>query len=231
MHLFNVKPKLAQQPRRRFLGQASTVSLALSAPWVLSACKPPTANKPSFNSIDITGADFAQDFSLPDFNGQVRTLKEFRGKVVVVFFGFLNCPDICPTTMAEWTSIRERLATSMGAQSAEKLQVIFITVDPDRDTPEKLKAYAQAFHGSNLGLRGDAAATAATAKAFKVIYEKQAGKTPDQYSIDHTAASFVFDANGNIRLYVRMGQAADKTLADIQQIIANPAPESEKKKA
>jgi protein SCO1 len=229
----DLQPNSVQTQRRFLIGKVSALSSAivLTTPLLLSACSPPSANKPSFNSIDITGADFARDFSLPDFNGQMRTLAEFRGKVVVVFFGFLNCPDICPATMAEWTSIREKLASSMGQAVAEKLQVVFITVDPERDTPDKLKAYAQAFHGSNVGLRGDAASTAATAKAFKVIYEKQPGKSPGQYSIDHTAASFVFDTNGNIRLYVRMGQAADKTLADIQQVIANPLPAADKKKA
>jgi protein SCO1 len=200
----------------------STVRLftALTSGLVLAACKPQGAggsgSKPSFNSVDITGADFAKDFQLTDHNGQARTLQDFRGKIVVLFFGFLNCPDICPTTLAEWNGIRDQLP----ADQRDKIQVLFITVDPERDTAAKLKGYVTGFHPNNLGLLGDAKATAETAKSFKVIYQKVEGKTPGSYNMDHTAASFVFDQAGKVRLYVRMGQKMEATASDVKQLLA-----------
>jgi protein SCO1 len=199
----------------------STVRLfaSLSGSALLAACQPQGAGsssqKPSFNSVDITGADFAKDFQLTDHNGQARSLQDFRGKIVVVFFGFLNCPDVCPTTLAEWNGIRDQLP----ADQRDKIQVLFITVDPERDTAAKLKGYVTGFHSTNLGLFGDAKATAETAKSFKVIYQKVEGKTPDNYNMDHTAASFVFDQTGKVRLYVRMGQKMELTASDVKQLL------------
>jgi protein SCO1 len=212
--------------KRNFLTTAlslPTVPLfaALSGAFLLTACQPQgagsTSQKPSFNSVDITGAEFAKDFQLTDHNGQLRTLQDFRGKIVVVFFGFLNCPDICPTTLAEWNGIRDQLPVDQ----RDKIQVVFITVDPERDTAAKLKDYVTAFHPMNLGLLGDAKATADTAKAFKVIYQKVEGKTPGNYNMDHTAASFVFDQTGKVRLYVRMGQKMEQTASDVKQLLAS----------
>ncbi len=207
-----------QKLKRQFVVRAVGVALAAST-LTLTACQPTnndgSSAKPSFNSVDITGADFAKDFQLSDHNGQARTMQDFRGKIVVMFFGFLNCPDICPTTLAEWNGIRE----SLPAEQRDKIQVLFVTVDPERDTAAKLKAYVTGFHPTNLGLLGDAKATADTAKSFKVIYQKQEGKTPDNYNMDHTAASFVFDQTGKVRLYVRMGQTVEKTASDVKQLL------------
>ncbi len=179
---------------------------------LLAACGP---SKPAFRASDITGSSFAQGFSLPDAAGTTRTLADFRGKVVVVFFGYLNCPDVCPTTLAELAETMKRLG-----KDADRVQVLFVTVDPARDTPEVLAKYVQAFDPRFVGLRGDADQLAATAKAFKVIYQKQPGPTPGSYSMDHSAGTYVFDPQGRIRLFVSYGQGADVFTHDIAALLA-----------
>jgi protein SCO1 len=169
----------------------------------------------SFRSVDITGADYARDFALPDVAGRVRTLAEFKGKVTVVFFGFTQCPDVCPSTLVELAQIKK----SLGADG-ERLQAVFITVDPERDTPEILKAYMASFDPSFVALRGTPEQTAATAKAFKVYYAKVPGKTEGSYSMDHTAASYVFDTQGRVRLFARYGQPSEGLIADLKALLA-----------
>lgn len=180
----------------------------------LAACDKVSTTPPSFNSTDVTGLGYARDFKLTDHTGKQRTLADFRGKVVVLFFGFTQCPDVCPTTMAEMAQVMNELG-----DDAKDVQVLFVTVDPERDTQELLAQYVPAFHPSFIGLRGDAAATDAVAKEFKVFKARVAGKTPDTYTMDHTAASFVFDKEGKVRLYVRPGQGAKAVAADIKQLI------------
>lgn len=158
---------------------------------------------PKFRNTDITGAEYAKGFALTDHNGRPRTLADFRGKVVVVFFGFARCPDVCPTTLVEFKQVMQKLGSD-----ADKVQVLFITLDPERDTGPVLAQYIPAFDARFLGLYGDAASTQKTAKDFKVFYEKRAGSTPDSYTIDHTAASFAFDPAGRLRLYVKHDQIA-----------------------
>ncbi len=173
------------------------------------------ADKPvAFNNVDITGAQYARTFSLMDHTGKQRTLADFKGKVVVLFFGFTQCPDVCPTTMAELSEVKKAL----GPQG-DKLQVLFVTVDPERDTQQLLSQYVPAFDPTFIGLRGDAAATAAVAKEFKIFYAKSAGTTPENYSMDHTAGSYVFDREGKIRLFVRHGQGAAPIAQDIKQLL------------
>lgn len=192
-------------------------ALGLAFGYLLSGCdRFNTTSAAPFNSTDITGASFAREFALTDHDGQARTLADFKGKVVVVFFGFLNCPDICPTTLAEWSAIREKLSEA----DRGKLQILFVTVDPERDSAERMKPYVTNFHASNLGLTGSAEQIEKTAKEFKVIYQKVEGKTPGSYTMDHSAASFVFDQEGKVRLYVRMGQPIDKTVADVQRLLS-----------
>lgn len=168
---------------------------------------------PHFNATDITGAEWGRDFHLTDHNGKPRQLGDFRGKAVVLFFGYTHCPDVCPTTL---TSMRE-VAKLLGADAA-KLQVLFITLDPERDTPDLLARYVPAFDSSFLGLYGDAAATAAAAKEFKVFYQKQPGSTPESYTVDHTAASYVIDPQGRLRLYAPTSLEPAKIAADIRQL-------------
>ncbi|MEO8835261.1 MAG: SCO family protein [Caldimonas sp.] len=170
---------------------------------------------PSFHFTDITGADFARSLDLPDVDGKPRTLADWKGKVVVVFFGYTQCPDVCPTTMAELAQIR----TILGAEG-DRLQTVFVTIDPDRDTPAILKAYVANFGPGVTALRGNAEQTAAAAKEFKVFYAKVDGKSPGSYTMDHSAASFVFDPSGKVRLYVPYGGDPKTLAADIKQLAA-----------
>ena len=169
----------------------------------------------SFNAIDITGADYARRLELPDQNGQLRTLADFKGKVTVVFFGYTQCPDVCPTTLAELARIKQQL----GAQGAA-LQGILVSVDPEHDTPERLKAYVESFDPSFIALRGTPEQTAATAKEFRVFYARVPGKTEGSYSVDHTAGSYVFDREGKVRLFVRYGSGAETLAADLKALLA-----------
>ena len=168
-----------------------------------------------FKAIDITGAEYASDFDLPDANGQRRTLADFKGRVVVVFFGFTHCPDVCPTTLIELAEVKKALGPD-----GERVQGIFITVDPERDTPELLRPYVNNFDPSFVALRGTPEETAAIAKKFKVFFAKVPGKTEGNYTIDHTAASFVFDAKGKIRLYTRYGSGAEALKSDLRLLLA-----------
>ncbi len=170
--------------------------------------------KAVFINTDITGADYAKDFSLTDHNGQRRTLADFKGKVVVVFFGYTQCPDVCPTTMAELAAAMKDLGPL-----AEKVQVLFITLDPERDTRDLLAQYVPAFDKRFLGLMGDQTAIEKTAKDFKVFFQKSPGKTPANYTIDHTAASYAFDAQGRIRLFLRHGQGIVPIVHDLKILL------------
>lgn len=189
---------------------AGTAALSVLGGF-LSACSP---DKPAFKSIDLTGADYAQGFSLTDHNGQLRTLKDFAGKVVVVFFGFTQCPDVCPTSMAELAQVKQLLGAD-----GDKLQAIFITVDPERDTPELLKAYMGNFDPSFLALRPTPEQLPQLAKDFKIYYKKVDGKTPGSYTMDHSAGSYIFDEKGRIRLYNRYGAGAEVLASDIKLLI------------
>lgn len=172
-------------------------------------------SNPSFQNTDVTGLDYAKDFSLPDFNGKQRTLADFRGKAVVMFFGYTQCPDVCPTTMSEMASVMQKLGPL-----ADRVQVLFVTVDPERDTPELLSKYVPAFDRRFLGLVGDKAATEKVAKEFKIFYQKVPGKTPGSYTIDHTAGSYVFDPQGRLRLFIRNGQSADTIEHDLRLLLS-----------
>ena len=168
----------------------------------------------SFHSTDITGAEYARDFKLVGHDGRTYTLADFRGKAVAVFFGFAQCPDVCPTNMTEWAEVRRRLGPL-----GDKLQVLFITIDPERDTEAVLSAYVPAFDPSFIGLRGDDAQTAQTAKAFKVFFQKVPGQTPGSYTMEHTAGSYVYDQQGRIRLFVRHGQGLDALTEDVRWLL------------
>lgn len=170
--------------------------------------------RPTFHFTDITGAEFARKLELPDADGKPRSLADWRGKVVVVFFGYTQCPDVCPTTMAELAQIRTMLGTD-----GDRLQTVFVTIDPERDTPEVLKAYLANFGANVVGLRGSAEQTAAAAKEFKVFYAKVPGKTGG-YTMDHSAASFVFDPTGRVRLFVPYGSDPKLLAGDVKQLLS-----------
>jgi protein SCO1/2 len=181
----------------------------------LAGCDKPAGSGASFRAVDITGAEYARQLSLQDPDGKTRTLADFKGKVTVVFFGYTQCPDVCPTTMAELAQVKKSLGADGG-----RIQGVFVTVDPDRDTPELLKAYMGSFDPSFVALRGTPEQTAAMAKEFKVFYAKVPGKTEGSYTVDHTAGSYVFDASGKVRLFVRYGSGADALAADLKTLLA-----------
>jgi len=187
----------------------AALGLALLAP--LAACnKPPV----SYNAVDITGANYGHALSLPDADGRTRTLADFNGKIVVVFFGFTQCPDVCPSTLAELAQAKKNLGAD-----GDKVQGVFITIDPARDTPEVLKGYVTSFDPAFIALRGSPEQTASTAKDFKVYYAKVPGKTEGSYSMDHTAGSYVFDGKGRVRLFTRHGSGVDALTSDLKQLI------------
>ena len=171
-------------------------------------------NKPQFSSVDLTGADYAKDFRLPDQDGRMRSLKDFQGKVVVLFFGYTQCPDVCPTTMTELAQVRKLLGAD-----GDKLQVLFVTVDPERDTPQVLKSYMANFDPGFIALRGAPDQLAAMAKDFKVFYKKTEGKTATSYGMDHSAASYVYDPKGQLRLYTRYGSGTQGLASDIRLLL------------
>lgn len=186
-------------------------TLLLAAALAVAACSAP--ERPQFKSSDITGADFAKDFSLIDHTGQPRRLADFRGKAVAIFFGYTQCPDVCPTSLTTMAEVLRQLGPD-----AAKVQVLFITVDPERDTPELLAQYVPAFNPTFLGLYGDLPATAAVARDFKVLYRK-VGEGP-RYTVDHSAGTYVFDPSGRLRLYVKHGESPAAIADDIRQLLA-----------
>jgi protein SCO1/2 len=170
---------------------------------------------PEFALTNITGASFGKELNLPDHNGKMRSLADFRGKVVAVFFGFTHCPDACPTTLVELAQVMRELGPD-----AYQVQVLFVTVDPERDTPAVLKQYVPSFHPSFLGLAGDAEATARVAKEFKVFYQKQPLKDGG-YSVDHSAGTYFFDREGRLRLFASYGKGGAAMLHDIRILLAS----------
>jgi protein SCO1/2 len=169
----------------------------------------------AFKNSDVTGLGYARDFALNDHDGKPRTLADFKGKAVVIFFGYTHCPDVCPTTMAEMAAVMKQLGPD-----ADRVQVLFVTLDPERDTPALLKQYVPAFDPRFIGLSGDPEATARVAKEFRVFYQKAPGKDADSYTLDHTAASYVFDPQGRVRLFVRHGQGPEPIVHDLKMLLA-----------
>lgn len=196
--------------RRALIALTGAAALSAASSW-LTGCTP---EKPQFKSIDLTGADYARDFSLLDQYGQLRTVKDFAGKVIVVFFGFTQCPDVCPASMAELAEVKRLLGTD-----GNRLQAILITVDPERDTPELLKAYMANFDPSFLALRPTPAELPQVAKDYKIYYKKVDGKTKSSYSMDHSAGSYIYDPRGRIRLYNRYGSGAEVLASDIRLLL------------
>lgn len=173
------------------------------------------ASSPAFMNTDITGLGYARGFMLTDSHGKPRTLEDFKGKAVVVFFGYTQCPDVCPTTMMEMAGAMKELGPL-----ADKVQVLFVTLDPERDTPDILSKYVPAFDPRFLGLTGDQAAIDTVAKEFRIFYQKVPGKQPGSYTIDHVAGSYVFDPEGRVRLFVRYGQGAAPIAHDLKLLLS-----------
>jgi len=194
--------------RRELLG------LALAAMATAGCDKLMPGSRTTFNGVDITGSDLGPDFRLTDHNGKERTLADFRGKVVTIFFGYTHCPDVCPTTLSDMAT-----ALRVLGPDAQRVQVLFVTVDPKRDTPELLRNYVPAFNPTFLGLYGDAAATAKVTKDFKIYAAERPGKTPESYTVDHSAQTLVFDAQGRLRLMLAYGTPGDKIASDLKILL------------
>ncbi|MEG0920104.1 MAG: SCO family protein [Comamonas sp.] len=200
--------------KRNALRLIAGSAILVGVSGVLTACKP-GASKASFNAIDLTGSkEYVQDFAMPDQNGQPRTMADFKGKATLLFFGFTQCPDVCPTTLSDLAAVKQKLGTK-----GDKLQVIFVSVDPARDTPEILKAYMANFDPSFIALRGSEEELAKMAKDFKIYYKKVDGAAPGSYTMDHTAGDYIFDPQGRLRLYSRYGTPVDTLTKDIEQLI------------
>ncbi|BCN40394.1 photosynthetic protein synthase I [Alicycliphilus denitrificans] len=197
--------------KRVTLKKIAAGALWVGAAGIFSACTP---KGPKFQGVDLTGAEYARDLQLPDHNGQNRSLKDFAGKVVVVFFGYTQCPDVCPTSMSELAEVKRALGAD-----GDKLQGIFVTVDPERDTPEMLKAYMASFDPGFLALRGSPEQLAAVAKDFKIYYKRVDGQTPTSYTMDHSAGSYVYDTAGRLRVYHRYGSGAQSLAADVRALL------------
>ncbi len=197
--------------KRETLKKIAAGALWMGAAGIFSACTP---KGPKFQGVDLTGAEYARDLQLPDHNGQARSLKDFAGKVVVVFFGYTQCPDVCPTSMSELAEVKRALGAD-----GDKLQGIFVTVDPERDTPEMLKAYMASFDPGFLALRGTPEQLAAVAKDFKIYYKRVDGQTPTSYTMDHSAGSYVYDTAGRLRVYHRYGSGAQSLAADVRALL------------
>jgi protein SCO1/2 len=199
---------MARHTRRLILVAAASAAL-------LAGCDSGSGPKASFKAVDITGAEYAKELNLTDADGQRRRLEDFKGKVTVVFFGFTQCPDVCPTTLLELAQVKKLLGAD-----GQRVQGVFVTVDPERDTPELLKAYVSNFGADFIALRGTPEETAAAAKSFKIFYNKVPGKTATSYTIDHTAGSYVFDAQGRVRLFTRYGTGAEALASDLKILLA-----------
>ena len=204
--------------KRHVLKAIALGTAALAGGTLLTACFDKKEQTLQFRGVDVTGADYARDLPLTDHNGQARSIKDFAGKVVVVFFGFTQCPDVCPTAMAELAEVKKALG-----KDGDKLQGLFVTVDPERDTPEVLKAYMANFDPSFLALRGTPEQLAAVAKDFKIYYKKVEGKTPTSYSMDHSAGSYVYDTAGRLRIYNRYGSGAQALTEDVRALLNTAA--------
>ena len=203
-------------PSRRFVFIATALAAALAGCDKLGLAPSSAAPNVPFRGVDITGAEYGRALALPDVNGQPRTLADFKGKVTVVFFGYTQCPDVCPTTMAELAQVKK----SLGADG-DRLQGVFITIDPERDTPEILKSYMASFDPSFVALRGTIEQTQSAAKEFKVFFAKVPGKVEGSYTMDHTAGAYIIDAKGKVRLFERYGGGAEALTSDIRGLLAS----------
>ena len=197
--------------KRNTLKKIALGALWVGAAGIFSACSP---KGPKFQGVDLTGAEYGRDLPLTDQFGKERSIKDFAGKAVVVFFGYTQCPDVCPTSMSEPAEVKR----SLGADG-DKLQGIFVTVDPERDTPEMLKGYMASFDPSFIALRGTPEQLVAVAKDFKIYFKRVDGQTPTSYTMDHSAGSYVYDTKGRLRVYHRYGAGAQSLAADVRALL------------
>lgn len=204
---------MAGLTRRRGAAGAAVLTLALASAFI-AGCDRAPGGGPAFKAIDVSGADFGRELALSDAEGRPRSLADFRGKVTVIFFGYAQCPDVCPTTLAELAEARRALGPA-----GQDVQGVFVTVDPERDTPEMLKAYVASFDPSFVALRGSPEQTREAAKAFKIFYAKVPGKTEGSYTVDHTAGAYILDREARLRLFTRHGTGAEALVHDLKLLL------------
>lgn len=197
--------------KRNTLKKIAVCALWVGAAGIFTACSP---KGPKFQGVDLTGAEYGRDLPLADQYGKDRSIKDFAGKAVVVFFGYTQCPDVCPTSMSELAEVKR----SLGADG-DKLQGIFVTVDPERDTAEMLKGYMASFDPSFIALRGTPEQLVAVAKDFKIYFKRVDGQTPTSYTMDHSAGSYVYDTKGRLRVYHRYGAGVQSLAADVRALL------------
>lgn len=198
--------------KRDALKVVAVGAFGVGAAGLFSACTP---KGPKFQGVDLTGAEYGRDLPLTDQFGKPRSLKDFAGKAVVVFFGYTQCPDVCPTTMTEVAEVKRALGAD-----GDKLQGIFVTVDPERDTEDMLKSYMASFDPSFIALRGTPEQLVAVAKDFKIYYKRVDGQTPTSYTMDHSAGSYVYDTKGRLRVYHRYGAGTQSLAADVRALLS-----------
>jgi protein SCO1/2 len=201
--------------KRDAIKMLAAYAVFAGATGIFSGCTPQQA---AFSSVDVTGAEYAKNFELTDHNGQVRHLPDFAGKVVVMFFGYTQCPDVCPTSMSELAEVKKALG-----KDGDRLQGLFVTVDPQRDTPELLKAYMANFDPTFLALYATPDKLTELAKDYKIYFKKVEGKSPTSYTMDHSAGSYVYDTKGQLRLFTRYGMGPKGLTEDIR-ILLKQAP-------
>jgi protein SCO1 len=214
-HISSLSRRAAAPASRRFALKSALAAGLL--PWLVACDQNQGGAEPQpvgFNGLDITGADYAQNFALTDFNGVPRTLADYRGKAVMLYFGFVQCPDVCPTALTRASEVLRII----GPEAAKRVQLLFITVDPERDTPELLREYMAAFDPSFVALTGSLDQIKATADAFRVYFKKV--PTGSTYTMDHTALTYLFDPLGKVRVALRHGQVAAEFAADVQRVLA-----------
>lgn len=204
---------MAGLTRRRWAAGAAVLALAFASAFT-AGCDRAPGGGPAFKAFDVSGADFGRELALPDAEGRPRSLADFRGKVTVIFFGYAQCPDVCPTTLAELAEARRALGPA-----GQDVQGVFVTVDPERDMPEMLRDYVRAFDDSFVALRGSPEQTREAAKAFKVFYAKVPGKTADSYTVDHTAGAYILDREARLRLFTRHGTGAEALVHDLKLLL------------
>lgn len=204
---------MAGLTRRRGAAAAAVLTLALASAFI-AGCDRAPGGGPAFKAIDVSGADFGRELALSDAEGRPRSLADFRGKVTVIFFGYAQCPDVCPTTLAELAEARRALGPA-----GQDVQGVFVTVDPERDTPEMLRDYVRAFDPSFVALRGSPEQTREAAKAFKIFYAKVPGKTEGSYTVDHTAGAYILDREARLRLFTRHGTGAEALVHDLKLLL------------
>ena len=207
------------RPTRKVIYAGVITAFLLGTLAAVAVLRPAAeSRREQFEAVDITGATWGKDFALTDHTGKARALADFRGKVVLLYFGYVNCPDMCPMTMAKLGA-----AVNLLGEAGRDVQGLFVTVDPKRDTPKVLAQYVPSFHPSFIGLYGDRQAIERTAKEFKVYFNAQAPNASGFYTVDHSGPVYVFDRKGRLRLFVKPDATSESIVHDLRLLLEETA--------